>query len=220
MITPLRTRNRSAYQAIAWVSFAVAMSFCSFEARAGLYAGVGASWNNFVFEPVAEEDTPNYFGYGGRASVGYSAANILDLGIYGHYTPGRLGTPAPSPEDARLWHGGGELGLRLGNAVYLGARGGPALYRLNSQTKDEEVPGQWTGTMFQGSAGLIVPVNRYFQCQTTLDIGQASLRPSSTDGADRTLTEISVTISFVYNYYQSTARETALFKNWIRNVYK
>jgi fermentation-respiration switch protein FrsA (DUF1100 family) len=183
---------------------------------------LGPNWNNFVFEPEEQEDTPNYYGYGARGSFGYSVYDTVDLGFYGHYSPGKLNSASLTQEDARLWHGGGELGVRIAKAVYVGVRGGPALYRLTRKTEDTEVGGQWTGTMIQGSLGLILPVTKAASWQASFDAGQASV--SLSDGPDtskpRTLTEISLTLGFVYNIHQTSAVETAIFNNWIRNVGK
>lgn len=185
---------------------------------AGLYLVAGPNWNNFVFEPVEREETSNYYGYGARGSFGYSLGQILDLGLYGHYTPGRLDSASLTKEDARLWHAGAEAGLRFANAVFLGVRGGPALYRLNVKNEDSEVEGQWTGTMFQGSLGLIMPVTKTSFWQTTVDIGQATLKSSGAETVTkpRTLTQISLTLAFVYNVQQTSAVDKAILNHWIR----
>ncbi|MCX6125943.1 MAG: hypothetical protein NTV34_14520 [Proteobacteria bacterium] len=192
--------------------------FCEESAIAGIYVSVGPNWNNFVFEPEKQEATPNYYGYGARGSFGYSIYDVWDLGLYGHYTPGKLNSASLTQEDARLWHGGGETGFRIAKALFIGVRGGPALYRLAKQTDDSEILGQWTGTMAQGSLGLILPVTKAAAWQSSLDVGQATLK-SSDDAATkpRILSQISLTLSFVYNVRQTNAVETALFNHWIQN---
>ncbi len=186
---------------------------------AGALVSIGPNWNNFVFEPLDQEQTPNYYGYGARASFGYSIQRVWDVALYGHYAPGRLDSASATKEDARFYHVGGETALRIAKAVYIGFRGGPAYYRLVNQLETTEVSGKWSGYMAQGSLGLILPTTKATSWQTTLDIGQATLRPSDDPSAKpRTLSQISLTLAFVYNGYQSTAVDTAIFNNWIRNL--
>lgn len=186
---------------------------------AGGLVTIGPNWNNFVFEPVDKEQTPNYYGYGARASFGYSIRRVWDVALYGQYAPGRLNIASATKEDARFFHVGGETALRLAKAVYIGFRGGPATYRLVNQVEDVEVPGKWTGVMGQGSLGLILPTTKALSWQTTLDIGQATVRPVGDSSAKpRTISQISLTLAFVYNGYETSAVDTAIFNNWIKNL--
>lgn len=189
------------------------------SARAGVLLTVGPNWNNFVFEPVAKEETVNYYGYGARASVGYSIMRVWDLALYGHYAPGKRNVAGVVKEDSRFYHMGAETGLRLAKAVYMGVRGGPALYRLAKQNEDNEIVGQWTGYTVQGSLGLILPTSKATAWQATLDLGQTSVRPSDdTSAKSRTISQVSLTFAFVYNGYQTSAVDTAIFNNWIKNL--
>lgn len=191
----------------------------SIPAFAGVLLSIGPNWNNFVFEPEKDEKTPNYYGYGGRMSFGYSVARVWDLALYGHYSPGKLNAAAGTEEDARFYHMGFETGLRIAKAIYLGVRGGPALYRLVQQNEATEIPGQWTGTTGQVSLGILLPVNKASSWQASLDIGQTNLKPSDDAGSKpRTLSQISLTLAFVYNGYESTAVDTAIFNNWLKNM--
>lgn len=187
--------------------------------EAGPYATLGPNWNNFVFEPLEEEETPNYYGYGGRLSFGYSVRQVWDLGLYGHYSPGRLESAAMSQADALLYHVGAETALRIGKAVYIGVRGGPASYSLQNKVLATEVDGDWAGVMGQGSLGLLLPTSKSTAWQASLDIGQASMTAS--DGSStkaRTLSHISLTLAFVYNGYLSSGVDAALFNQWIKGL--
>jgi hypothetical protein len=200
-----------------WSAIVLMTLCCEIPAAAGIYVAAGPNWNNFVFESEVEEDTANHYGYGARGSFGYSIYDLVDLGLYGHYTPGRLNSASFSQEDARLWHFGVETGLRLGKAVFFGLRGGPALYRLNKENSPSEVPGQWTGQMIQASLGLIAPLSKLVSLQLSLDLGRASLAPSETPSAQsRSMSQISATMAIVYNLHQTSAVESAIFNNWIR----
>lgn len=198
--------------------FAV-LSLSAASARAGILLSLGPNWNNFVFEPLEKEETPNYYGYGARASFGYSIQRVWDLALYGHYSPGKISVASALKEDARFYHMGAETGLRIAKAVYIGVRGGPALYRLLKQNEDSEIPGQWTGYNIQGSLGLILPTSKAAGWQTSLDLGQATLRPSDDSSAKpRTLSQVSLTLAFVYNGYQTSSVDTAILNNWIKNL--
>lgn len=199
---------------VATALFAAAVPAC-----AGILVTLGPNWNNFVFEPVQKEDTTNYYGYGGRASFGYSVMRVWDLALYGHYSPGKRNVAGLVKEDARFYHMGAETGLRIAKAVYIGIRGGPALYRLTKQNEESEIIGQWTGYTAQGSLGLILPTGKATAWQTTLDLGQTSVRPSDDSAAKpRTISQVSLTVAFVYNGYQTSAVDTAIFNNWIKNL--
>lgn len=188
-------------------------------ARAGVLLSVGPNWNNFVFEPLEKEETPNYYGYGARVSAGYSIQRVWDLALYCHYSPGKLNVASALKEEARFYHMGAETGLRIAKAVYVGFRGGPALYRLVKQNEASEVTGQWTGYNVQGSLGLILPTSKATGWQASLDMGQASVRPSDDSSVKpRTISQVSVTLAFVYNGYQTSAVDTAIFNNWIKNL--
>lgn len=172
------------------------------SASGALYLNGGPSWNNFVFEAEDQEETANYYGYGARISFGYSLANVWDLGLYGHYTPGRLNAAELNREDARLWHIGFETAARLAKVLYIGVRGGPSLYRLSQVNSSTEVPGQWTGTMVQGSLGMLLPVTKVSNWLLSMDMGQAQVSKSDATGDDakvRKISEISLSLSFVYN---------------------
>lgn len=208
------------FVALKWVVFGGLAFYTGLHAspcRAGAYGSLGPNWNNFVFEPLEYEETPNYYGYGGRGSFGYSIGQILDLGLYGHYAPGRLNAATSTQTGAQFYHLGAETALRLANAVYVGIRGGPASYRLSKAYEEAEVLGTWTGSMIQGSVGLILPVGKTPAAwQTTLDLGQATLKSADDPTLKaRTLTQISLTLAFVYNVKQSTAVDTAILNKWI-----
>lgn len=204
---------------LAKLFFAATLFAAAGPAYAGILFTLGPNWNNFVFEPVQKEDTTNYYGYGGRASFGYSIRRVWDLALYGHYSPGRRNVAGLVKEDARFYHMGAETGLRIAKAVYVGVRGGPALYRLANQNEESEVVGQWTGTTVQGSLGLILPTSKATAWQTTLDMAQTSVKPSDDAAAkSRTISQVSLTVAFVYNGYQTSAVDTAIFNNWIKNL--
>ena len=192
--------------------------------RAGVLFSLGGSWNNFVFEPNDHEDTPNYYGYGGRGSFGYSVAKVWDLTFFGQYTPARLGSASATDADATLTQYGFETGIRIYDALYLGGRGGFWDYRLRKRRLTDEVEGSWSGLGAQGVIGLILPVGKEAAWQTTLDVGQAVLAKmnKSADEATigkRTLGHISVTVSFVYNSLSLSSLEDSLLNSFVKSLF-
>lgn len=187
--------------------------------KAGMLFSLGPSWTNFVFEPVANEDTPNYYGYGARSSFGYSLGQVIDISAYGQYSPGRLNSASSTNPSAFVYDYGGEIGARLFGVLYLGVRGGVWTYHLSQRALDEEVGGTWSGPGGEASFGLLLPVGKQAAWQLSLDAGQASV--SKTDKKEgevvpntRKLSRVSVTMSFVFNGYQSDSIDASLFDSF------
>jgi hypothetical protein len=177
---------------------------CSGRGVAGFLLTAGPSWNNYVFEAESSEDTPNYYGYGGRVGWGYSVAQIVDIGLYAQYIPGRLNTAIPPRTDTVLMDYGAEVGVRFMQALYLGIRGGIWKYQLFRAYRDDEVRGSWLGLGATGALGLIWPVNKKVSWQTNFEFGRAVLQgpkvdPESSVGRQKKMSRIGVSVSFVYN---------------------
>ena len=189
-------------------------------AQGGILLAPGVSWNNFVFEPVAHENTPNYYGYGGHLSLGYSVMQVLDFAAYGEYVPGQLNAAELGKEGARIYSYGGELAFRIGQALYIGGRGGSAGYSLIQRTYPEEVGGRWTGVGGGVSLGLIIPTSRMNMWQATLDFGQMTVRPveTPTDPARR-ISHISLKLAFVYNSLHISRLDNAIYNNLLKGIF-
>jgi hypothetical protein len=188
------------------------------EARclAGGLVTIGPNWCNFVFEPKLREPTPNYYGYGARISAGYSIDQMVDLALYGQYSPGRLNSASTTETSAAVYDYGGEIGVRVFDVLYIGAHGGTWNYRLLRRSSEEEVGGAWSGPGGGLSFGMILPVNKEVKWQATLDLGQAVVTKTNKAADDvdlksRNLSRASVTVSLVYNGYESGSTWNALF---------
>lgn len=171
---------------------------------AGFLFTIGPNWNNFVFEAERNEDTPNYYGYGGRMSWGYSVGQVADFGLYTQYSPGRLNSAMPPRTDAALMDYGAEVGFRLANVLYVGARGGMWKYQLFKAFQDNEIRGAWLGLGGTISVGMLMPISKRTSWQTSLDMGQGVLQQlkgatSATTTRYRKLSRVGVTLAFVYN---------------------
>jgi hypothetical protein len=172
--------------------------------RAGYLFTLGPNWNNFVFEAEQNEDTPNYYGFGGRVSWGFSVAQVADFALYAQYTPGRLSSATPPRTDAVVMDYGAEFGVRLLDVLYLGLRGGMWKYQLFKSYEEREIDGAWLGLGGSASLGMIMPVSKRMAWQTSLDIGQAVLQrlqgaPDDAGTNYRKLSRVGVTLSLVYN---------------------
>ena len=193
-----------------------ALFFGESPCEAGGFLAVGPQWVNFVFEPKVQEETPNYYGYGARASAGYSVDQVVDLALYGEYSPGRLNSASSSGSTAVVLDYGAEIGFRILQTMYIAARGGQWKYQLSRRTAPEEVGGAWTGVGGAASFGLLLPVNKEVQWQTSIDIGQALVKKTNLEVDDvetkaRVISRASVTISFVYNARDTVSAWGSLF---------
>ncbi len=193
-----------------------AMLFVETSCEAGTLFVVAPQWVNFVFEPIVQEETPNYYGYGAKGSFGYSIKQIFDFDLYGEYSPGRLNSASSSNASAVVLNYGGEVGFRLLNAMFLGARCGQWNYRLIRRIDVGEVGGSWTGFGGAASFGMLLPVNKEVQWQLSLDIGQALLKKDNREIDDiapktRVISKASITLSFVYNSRDTMSALGALF---------
>jgi hypothetical protein len=204
---------------------AVSLSFMmAAPCQAGMLFSLGPNWTNFVFEPVANEDTPNYYGYGGRGCLGYSLEQVLDICAYGQYSPGKLNAASSSNPSAFVYDYGGELGARMFGVLYLGVRGGVWTYHLSSRALDEEIGGTWSGPGAEVSFGLLLPVGKQASWQLSLDAGQASVAKEDKKADEdvpktRKLSRVSVTMSFVFNGYQSDSVAGSLFDSFFKSLF-
>lgn len=192
--------------------------------QAGVFLTLGPNWNNFVFEPEAKESTPNYFGYGGRISWGYSIGQVLDLGVYSQYAPGKLKVASALDGDAALLDYGGELGIRILNLLFIGGRGGVWRYQLYKKTMDDEISGKWMGLGGAASMGMIMPVTKRSAWQVSLDVGQANMRKIDNTPEDfgtnfRKLSKVSITLAFVYNDDDSTSVTANLLNSFLNTFF-
>ena len=191
----------------------------SLVCQAGVLFSIGPNWNNFVFEPEAKEDTPNYYGYGGRIAWGYSVAQVFDLGLYTHYTPGQLKEASVMDADASLLDYGAELGVRIFDLLYIGTRAGVWKYQLFKSKEDGEIAGKWMGLGGSASVGMIMPISKRASWQTSLDLGQATMRKvnntaTDTSTGNKKLSRISITVGFVYNDDDTESGSVKLLRSY------
>lgn len=191
---------------------------------AGYLFSIGPNWNNFVFEAETDENTPNYYGYGGRLSWGYSIGQVFDLGMYAQYTPGRTTSPSMLNGDAAVYDYGGELGVRVLGVFYIGARGGAWKYQLYKRQQMAEIGGIWSGWGGSGSLGMILPVSKRASWQTSFDMGRAIVEKDNKTLADlgtryKKLSKLSITMAFVYNDFDAASAGTSLINSFYDSLF-
>jgi hypothetical protein len=204
--------------------FATTISLVSTTALGGVLVEFGPTWNNFVFEPVAKEDTPNYYGYGATGAFGYSIGQVWDVNFFAGYSPGRLNSASASQPDATLTRYGAGTGFRILGVLFVGGRGGFWDYKLNRKELDTEMDGSWSGLGGEGSIGLLLPAGKLSSWQLTLDGGQATVsKLNKTAGeknvTNRKLSHVSVSLSFVYNGASLASGEDALLNSFVKSMF-
>ncbi len=179
---------------------AISLCLASAPLQAGVLLSPAARWQSIAFRPIDAETTPNYYGYGGSITAGYSFGQDFDLAGYFAYTPATREEAQFGKEDALLMSYGIELALRFNNSVYFALRGGEATYRLLGPALEGEVAGRWAGPVFGVSLGAIQPFNKQNFLQASLDLAYATMARADADSdADRKLDAFSVTLAYVFN---------------------
>jgi len=196
-----------------WVralALGVLLSLWAPPAAAGFLWQMGGTWESLSLRPVAEEPTPNYYGYGVQMVYGYSFWGVWDLGLTMAYAPLQQESAGLGQEDLQWISYGGVMGLRFGQAVYIGLKGLVQQYDLIRQKSDDEVDGSWRGNGAQLSLGGFWPMGtrKGHLLQVNLDLGMATLNRQ--DAADRKRVVDTFGVSFHYVF--SSPEATGLWK--------
>lgn len=194
-------------------------------ALAGFYVAPEIKWGSFSARPEAGEATPNYYGYGGGLHLGFSAKQVFDMGAYGTYMPGTKGAAEFGAGDATFVTYGGELALRMSQAVYFGLHGGVATYDLKNRTRPEELPGTWSGPSGGLAIGAIHALSKQSFIQTTVDFTHAVVKSDDaaaaqglTTAAKRRFDAFTLSIGYVFNDYSSYLIENTIFKGFLDSM--
>lgn len=205
--------------AVVWAPVALGVMAFAGPAHGGVYLAPGLKWAVFSLRPQAVEPTPNYYGYGGVFSIGYSIRQILDFGAFGQYAPGTRKEARPGKADATLLAYGGETALRLSQAVYVGLRGGVGKYRLDRTIDATEVAGTWAGHCGGFSIGALAKFSKVSYLQTTFDVMHFVVASKSDpDLGKRRIDAFGVSISYVFNGYTNYLIENTIFKDFLDSV--
>jgi hypothetical protein len=201
---------------------AVVLSSASF-AEAGFLLAPGAKWATFSARPEGAEATPNYYGYGGELTLGYSAHQVFDIAVFGSYIPGRRKSPEFGADDVSLVTWGGVLGFRFASSVYLGFKGGQSAYSVQKITDETEISGRYEGLGGGVSIGAISALSKQTFLQTTFDIMHHVLTSTGevADGESapkRRFDAVSISVAYVYNGYSSSFVQNKIFKSFLDSI--
>lgn len=190
-------------------------------AEAGWYVTPSIKWGTFAARPEGEEPTPNYYGYGGSFSFGFSAKQVFDLGAYGQYLPGTRKEANPSDVDATLVSYGGELAFRIAESVYLGFRGGASDYHLLSPDPErtDELQGKWDGASGGMAIGAVSRAGKNSFFQTSVEFMQHVVAKSDdADSGKRRFDSFALSVQYVFNSEKSYLIENTIFKDFLDSM--
>lgn len=204
---------------LAWLSATVLLG--PELAVAGIYATPSLRWSSFGLRPIADEPTPNYYGFGGSAALGYSFAQVFDLGGFYTYVPARLKSASLMGHDAILTAYGADVALRLADSVYIGLRGGRAQYQLRSQKLPEEIPGTWTGPAGSVAIGAVSRLGKQSFFQTSLELLHTVIEATEAttpDSGKRRLDAFAISLAYVYNAHQKFRFEDTIYRDFLNGL--
>ncbi len=199
----------------------LAVLCCPTAAEAGWYVTPSLKWGTFAARPEGEEPTPNYYGYGGSFSFGYSARQVFDLGAYGQYLPGSRKEANPSDVDASLISYGGELAFRIAESIYLGFRGGPSNYQLLNPDpeRSDELAGKWSGASGGMAIGAVSRVTKTSFFQTSVEFMQHVVANSDDPAlGKRRFDSFALSVQYVFNSEKSYLIDNTIFKDFLDSM--
>lgn len=172
----------------------------SFSANAAVLIEPSLRWSNFSFQPIDQEDTINYYGYGGEFGVGYSWSSVIDTTIVAQYQPGKRDTAGFLSPHAVTQFFGLNIGLRFATILVVGLRAGYQAYHLSDQKFVTEIPGNWAGPAGGFSLGFVAAADKESFLQISIDVTEGVLKNSQdTTLGNRRLDSFGVSATFVYN---------------------
>ena len=193
---------------------------CSYNANAGTLISAEARWNAFSFHTVESEPTPNYYGWGPRLKGGYSLYQVLDLALWGSYTPGGYGKAKFGDRDAYLYGYGGEIALRMAGAIFFALKGGQYSYYLLNLHNDDAVSGKWAGLGVGVSLGAFFAVSESQYWQVTLDWDRIfpEKHDKGIESNKRVMDSFAVGLAFVFNHYDGFKLHNTLLESFLNSL--
>ncbi len=194
-------------------------------AQAGFLFQAGPTWRFFSFSPQAEEDTPNYEGYGLELATGYSFGRIFDVAFLAQYTPGDLGAASLSGEDASLVLLGGQVGATLWKQGYFGVYGGTGYYNAVTRSgHDEIVKGNFNGPAIGATVGAVLgqPKGKH-ESSVRIQVYTERAWVTGRQTADgeiekRTISSFGVGFLWVYNSLGGSAWESTVMGSFLDSL--
>ncbi len=192
------------------------------RAEAGFLIQGGPTWRFFSFSPQAEEDTPNYEGYGLELATGYSVDRVIDVTVLAQYTPGSLGVAKITDEDASLVVLGGMIGATILRQGYAGIYGGTGYYNgVSHSGHDGIVKGNFNGPAMgitvganlgqpKGSDEVMVRLQVY-----TERAWMSGRQTAESEIEKRTISSFGVGFLWVFNSLGGGAWESRVMKSFL-----
>ena len=202
------------------VLFLLCLSSMADNAEAGFHVSPALSCATFSFEPSAAENTPNYYALGPDISLAYSFAELFDLGVYGHYFPGKRGAPELFQEDAALFGYGAQMAFRIARQFFAGARFGAYNYNLlRAGDENEDVDGRWMGNGVGLGFGIMYPLRSNQAAQINIEYMRPLLSAVDEPSLDdRYLGLLQINFVFKFSGQKSSSRFdrffNRMFKGW------
>ena len=211
--------------------FFIGLAVCVFtfhveRAEAGLLISPAVKWTTFAAVPTGSESTPNYYGYSGDLSVGYSVGQVFDLTAFGSYTPGRRKKAEFAEDDVSLITYGGGTAFRFASSVYLGFKFGKSVYSPQKVSDENEIVRRYEGHGGGVAIGAISPMSKQSFVQTTFELMHHVLTSSdqSSDGSGldsgltRRFDSVSLALAYVYNANSSDRVENKVFQGFLNSI--
>jgi len=190
--------------------------------EAGLLVSPAAKWTSFAAQPNNTEATPNYYGYAGELTIGYSFGQVSDLTAYGTYVPGRRKLAKFAEDDVSLVSYGGGSALRLASSVYFGFKFGYSHYSPQKVSDENEIDIRYEGLGGGFAIGAISAMSKESFVQTTFELMHHVLTSNhqSTEefGSTRRFDSISIAVAYVYNANSSNRIENKVFQSFLDSI--
>jgi len=205
------------------LSLALCFSVWGFEvAEAGILISPAAKWTTFAARPTNTESTPNYYGYAGELSLGYSFGQVFDLTAFGSYTPGRRKKATFAEDDVSLITYGGGTAFRFASSVYLGFKFGHSIYSPHKTTDENEIDRRYEGSGGGIAIGAISALSKQSFVQTTFELSHhvltSSEQSSDESGLTRRFDSVAVAVAYVYNGQSSGKIENKVFQSFLDSI--
>lgn len=191
---------------------------CASPGEAGILVSPSIKWSSFSARPVDTEATPNYYGYGGELTLGYSVNQVFDIAGFGSYIPGRRKSPEFGVDDATLVTYGGVLGFRFASSVYLGFKAGTSAYSIQKVTDEKDIAHRHEGLAGGFSIGAISSASKQSFFQTTFDLMHHVLKSSDDSSVSRRFDAVSISVGYVFNGQSSAMVKNRVFQSFLDSI--
>lgn len=196
--------------------FMLSSNFC----KAATFFAPKVGYSIYSMNPEQDEKTPNYHGYFGQVSGGFSFLENLDLGLLINYTPGSYRKAELDSQHTGLLNYGACLNVRVQKTLSFSLLALKSHYEHISEHHPDALKGRWQGPGLGVGLGMLFEVSRSDFIQLEVSIQQSWLSAEDTDAgysvpSKRRLSAFSVGVAYFIGNFQSFFTESKLFKGMI-----